>query len=235
MTIAKVQASVTHQSTGTTVAIPAATYTAGNLITFTVTHDSANTTPVLTDTTHSVVATRKFTKAGGGSGTVALSMFGLGNIAGGSTAFSLSGVTVGGSIVVQEWSNITALSDPSDQFISNAPGSGSVSHSTGTTPTTTQANELILAGDGNNQSNTAIPSAVSNSFTLAEGENNGASFWTCYTAWKEVVATGTQTTTFTWTDIYSAGIVTFKAAVGGAASDIPTPLRGLNYSTLVRL
>lgn len=212
----KVQFKEGAAGSGTTVNVAATTYTAGNSFLVWVGHGFSDTSPVLTDTTHTVTLNRVLTK----TTDPGISFFYLHNITGGSTALSLTGVTQGGTVMVQEWSGLSNLAP--DVFASN--GGNGTAQSTGTTAATSNAIELIIAGANNDQTTNTSPSAVSSGWTLSNVEPDGTSLWPCAIAYKETSSTGTQTNTFTWTNFFFvAGIVAMKEAA--AAADMTRPIK----------
>jgi hypothetical protein len=230
-----------NSSSGATLSVGPFTYTAGNLILVWVTSDSSQNAITVSDTTHSVTASVGLREAGatvGHNGCV--NLFYFANATGGSTTIQAAGLgSVGATIVVQEFSNLITAS-PLDKTSGGFSNTAGTAHATGTTATTTQAVELAIAGSSYNGSGTAAPSAVSNGYTLLTGtndrESNASLWWPLATARLDLVATGTTGTTFTWvSNPWAALVATFIEATGGGTSDIPVPLRGLNYSTLVRM
>ena len=118
-----------------------------------------------------------------------------------------------------EWSNVTAATPVYDVTLT-AVGSG-MSQNTGTTATTTQANDLVLAvlsGDGGNPMNISTPASAG--YTSLAVQQNASAHIGFEASYKTVAATGTQSAawTTTVTSTWSVGIGTFKinAAAGGA-------------------
>jgi hypothetical protein len=112
---------------------------------------------------------------------------------------------------------------PLDKVASANSGAGSVtSQSTGTTATTTQADELLIAAIGIRKTAGDTGShAFTNSFTIRglmqpTGANPGEVFW----GDRVVTATSTYESTGSWTTSYraSGGIATFKVAPAAAGS-----------------
>lgn len=127
-------------------------------------------------------------------------------------------VSDSGEIAIYEYTGNAA--SPLDKTAStNVSGTGSCG--TGTTATTTQADELLFAAVGKDSTATWTGLAWTNSFVTLSGPiaGNGAPGASCLsTATRAVNATGAYTTTGSWTDgNWSAGgaIATFKAAVVG--------------------
>jgi hypothetical protein len=109
---------------------------------------------------------------------------------------------------IEEWTGLSAI--PLDQ-IADVDNSGSVtSKSSGTTPTTTVADELCLAGFAT--SSTISAESWSNSFVLEKRNSSTPKF---LLGSRIVASTGTYETTLSWTTARYAGglIATFKGAV----------------------
>ncbi len=116
---------------------------------------------------------------------------------------------------VSEWSGLITVT-PEDQ--TGGTNGSSVSPSSGTTPTTTQANELCIGAVATH--GTATPSAgPTNSFTNFTSGTIGSTLQ-LLSAYRVVSATGSYSTGWTMaTNTWAGAIATFKAA---AATGIPT-------------
>lgn len=116
---------------------------------------------------------------------------------------------------------------PSDLSTGNQAATGTA-HSTGTTGTTNQADEIVFVCD-THAGGTSTPS-VTVGYTLGtagQGLETNSANQPLATAYKVVAATGTQTATFTWQNAgWSAVIATFKAAAGGAVTGFMTTNTG---------
>lgn len=112
-------------------------------------------------------------------------------------------------------------------------GSGTA-HATGTTGTTTQADEIAFVCD-THAGATSTPTVTAGWTLGAAGaglETNSANM-PLGTAWKILSATGTQTATFTWQNAaFVAGIATFKGAA--VASDVPQPQMRMPMAIVAR-
>lgn len=117
------------------------------------------------------------------------------------------------TIVLMETVPLTAVDQTAS---SNADATDAAA--SGTTGTTTQANELIFASLvlANTFSNVSMSSPATTGYTAADvGDPRNNSNY--QTSWKEVSSTGTQVANWTWSlgvaKHVSRGIVTFKEAV----------------------
>lgn len=226
----KVQ-SLKGNSAGSTFAFPSTSFTAGNSLLCFGAAFNGNGAVSIAETTHS----RSFTKIGEVNANSALvNAFLLENITGGSTVVT---ATTTGTVILMEYSGLLTASS-FDKTITNS-GVASTSHASGTTATTTAAVELIIFVDSYNGSGTAAATTMTNSFTRLSGandaENNASSFWPLTIGTRESVATGTFSTALTWvSNPYANVIVTIKEIVA-AGSDIPTPLSGIRFNTLIRM
>lgn len=101
----------------------------------------------------------------------------------------------------------------------------------GTTGTTTQADEIIFASMSSSTGAVTTISDPSGSFTAGQEEEDALNYVLAATAWRIVAATGTYNTT--WTIVASRNtcgcIATFKAAAGASATSLLSPLRPLAH------
>lgn len=137
------------------------------------------------------------------------------SVAGGSTTFTFTTASGAMSMWVTEVSGL-ATSAAFDQT-ANTTFSLAATRSTGTTPTTIQADEFLLGIMHGDTSGSNTLSSVSNGFTVpTNGDRVGAAGGNARgaIAYKIVAATGAYETTFTMTDPESAHalIGTYKAA-----------------------
>lgn len=123
----------------------------------------------------------------------------------------------GSTITIFEYEGIDTVS-PLDQTASNADGTGTLTIcSTGTTPSTTMADELVIAGMGLNGTSGGWGNTWSNGFTqqstVVSTVSNDDQRSASSTADRIVVATGGYETTDSWTTTRNcqAAIVTFQA------------------------
>jgi hypothetical protein len=238
----RVQALAIQESNGspTTLSFPSTSLTAGNLLTITVITQAAGSfgIPTAADTTHTVSAVQAYTVTATSTNTRTTVLY-ITNLTGGATVITVTLPTTRGNTVVaiaQEWSGVIT-SSPNDKNATNT-AAASTSHSTGTTATTTSANEFCFVADSHNGA-AGAPSAMSNGYTLLRGTTNeyddSITFFPTMTGFGEQTSIQTQTTTITWTSaVYATGVATF-IEVAGAASDIPVPLAGIRFNTLIRL
>jgi len=113
------------------------------------------------------------------------------------------------NMIIEEWTGLSAT--PLDQIANvNAIATEAASRSSGTTPTTTVADELCIAGFAMNNSVSA--QSWSNSFTEEYDYNY------LFLGSRIVSSTGTYETTLSWTTNRECGglIATFKGAVTSA-------------------
>lgn len=143
--------------------------------------------------------------------------------AGGETAvgFAIDGSTgFFHSAVMAEYSGLAATS-PLDVFANDGTNSsvGTTSRATGTTGTTAQADELAIAAVG--QGNTVTALSWTNSF--ATRDSNAQAGSGVYLADKILSATGTVTSTASWTTSRIAGgcVATFKGSVAAGDAFVP--------------
>jgi hypothetical protein len=151
-----------------------------------------------------------------GFGNIVVGVYSTPNAAAGATTVTLTatGTTDDITIAIHEYSGM-ATSSPADQ--SSATGTGtSATHASGTTGTTTQADELVFLVD-THFGNAATVTAGSG-YSLRESQT-AVSDMPIATEDKIVASTGTQSGSFTWDNaLYDCAIVTYKgasAAVGG--------------------
>ena len=136
--------------------------------------------------------------------------------------FSYSGGT-NGTVWAVEFSSLTETANGAGA--TNGSGASSVTTlSSGTTETTTQADELIIAGFGLGGTSGASVS-ISNSFTQPSTNTNSKGT----AAYKIVAATGTYETTWAWTTSRrcAAAILALKGKVG-------VPLFAHHYNRMKR-
>jgi hypothetical protein len=120
------------------------------------------------------------------------------------------------TIAIYELSSVVT-SSPADQFATNT-GNGT-SHTTGTTPTTTQANEIAFACDTHAGSTTSTPT-VSSPWTMGEDQTSAVNM-PLATAYQIVSSTQTFSATFTWQNAQWAALVqTYKDATPGGGATI---------------
>lgn len=143
--------------------------------------------------------------------------------AGGETAVTFTGWGTSAwftSIVMAEWSGIDT-SSPLDVFANDGSNSASAvtSRATGTTGTTAQNDELAVAAVG--QGNTVTALSWTNSF--ATRDSNAQAGSGVYLADKILSATGTVTSTASWTTSRIAGgcVATFKGSVVAGEAFVP--------------
>lgn len=141
----------------------------------------------------------------------------------GSSAADTVTVTTGGGnfpvVAIHEYSGLdtTTWKDQSTQ----ARGSGT-SHATGSTGTTTAANELVFTADSH-IGGTSTPTV--STYTIRQSQTSG-SLVPLASADKRVTATGTQSATWSWNNAsWSAGIVTYIEAGAAPATKAPPPRR----------
>lgn len=124
------------------------------------------------------------------------------------------------SAVMAEYSGLAATS-PLDVFANDGTnsGSGTTSRATGTTGTTSQNDELAIAAVGHG--NTVTSLSWTNSF--ATRDSNAQAGSGVYLADKILSATGTVTSTASWTTSRIAGgcVATFKASVVAGDAFVP--------------
>lgn len=132
------------------------------------------------------------------------------------------------AVTAYEYSGIAA-SSPVDKVAGNSPGSSTGTCATGTTATTTQADELLIAGVGQTTAGGGTLRTIAswnNSFTAElHIASTGSPVNTSISVASRIVsATGTYSSTATFSggnsNHPSAGIVTFKAAAA------PSGIRG---------
>lgn len=165
-----------------------------------------------------------------GAHSIGSAIYSAPNAVGGATTVTVSGLAAGSfpSIAIYEVSGLLS-SGIFDQSASNS--GSSATHSTGTTPTTTQANEIAFAVDTHG-GGTSTPT-VSNGFTLGQVQTNSSN-QPLGTAWKILSATGVQTTSFTWQSAqFDACIACYKATTT-ATSDIILPQVRMPQAILAR-
>lgn len=114
-----------------------------------------------------------------------------------------------------------AASSQFDQSATGTSGGTTAAWSAGTTPSTTQADELIIGACSCDTAATATSTPGSGYSELHDFDNGGAFQLT--TIWKIVSSTGTQNPTGTWTSsgwTWNAAVATFKGdgSGGGAAT-----------------
>ena len=139
-------------------------------------------------------------------------------------AWTITGAIPEMAIIIAEYSGIAA--SPLDQVSSNS-GAASTSLDSGTTSTTTQASELIIAGFGQIATGDSF-STPTNGFTI-EASVAGTSAAACY-ADKIVSSTGAQDCGVTSgiSAVWGGVIATFKASGGGSNTfddDPPAPVQ----------
>ena len=139
---------------------------------------------------------------------------------------STVGLGNSGRMTVTEWSGAATSSVLDQHTNASTSGGANTSQSTGTTGTTSQANELVIialdTSGSPGSSNIGIPSPAVSGFTdLQKGQNTSSDIGFAH-AYKIISSTGTQSATFTWTDnttnASQAVIATFKAAAGGGTT-----------------
>jgi hypothetical protein len=137
------------------------------------------------------------------------------NVASGAT--TVTGNATGSNFITIAIYEVSGLitSSIKDQSASNS--GTSASHPTGTTPTTTQANEFLFAAVQDDSAGTGPPT-VGGSWTLGQHQDNSANP-VIATAYQTVSATGAYSATFTWNNaLFGAAIATYKEAGGGGGS-----------------
>lgn len=98
-------------------------------------------------------------------------------------------------------------------------------YSTGTTATTTQADEVVVWVAGHDGPTNVTPTASGYTVPAANTQSATAQMPIAL-GWKAVAATGTQVASIAWTNAaggWAAVIETFKAASGAAATSLPPP------------
>src|SRR6185312_11692615 len=143
------------------------------------------------------------------STTVDGGIFYLPNAAAGATTVTFSQTSGSAQlrILIQEWSNIV-LTSPLDQTVSHQNGLG-LNFLTGTTPSTTQNNELILACAF--ESGNTVPTSVPSGFTADANAQNKI-----YPSYQVGAAVGTYGGTYTMpTNEQGLGVVATFFASGG--------------------
>lgn len=196
---------------------PATTYTAGNALIVSTVGGSLNASgPVVTDTTHTLTFTKIIEKAT--SGEAVISIFVLANIPGGSTVVQ---TTKGAVMIVQEWSGL-ATTTPQDVSVGGGSTSSSTSQASGTTPTTSQATELIFGAHDVDAGISGAPTALTNGFSnIVDSPNDyeynaTQNYWPITLARKDATSVGTFQTTWTWdSGPWTNALATFKLAGGG--------------------
>jgi hypothetical protein len=132
-----------------------------------------------------------------GSGTTTITVTLLGNLGGGN----------GASGNVSEWSGIAA-SSCLDQTASN--NGSSTSPTTGITPATSQANELLIGGMHSDDDAASAPSNGFSALNFVTTASGGT-----YSGYRVVSSIGTYSTGWTTIDVkWAASIATFRAAGG---------------------
>lgn len=141
-------------------------------------------------------------------------------IAGATTVTFGGGGTSQLRVVTEEYSGIAPVS-PLDQVQTSGQITNGTNFSSGATSATTQADELVV---GNISVANSLASTAGAGFTLDTNSNSSRPS----TEWKEVLAAGAQTATFTNTIATGVCLVaTYKAAAGGGPADSATLLQFL--------
>lgn len=197
----------------------ASNVTAGNLIVLGFAWDNGVTLDSITD---GLGNTYNLIETGIGPSTVGAFYYAY-NISGGACTITLDfSSTVDLSYVAREYSGLTTT-DPLDKKEENLESSYVTSHPTGTTATTTQANELVVAYYSGDDSLADGEFAISGFSNLVDTPADGLYNITAF-ADKDVTSTGTQAGTFTSGTVYMQGhgaIATFKEA---AAPSVATTI-----------
>ena len=224
MAISFVQSTTGNATTSpTTTTAFAGSTTSGNLIVVTTADDSGLTTSV------SAVADSKgnaYTQVVNISSSSSMQIWYAKNITGGASHTVSATWNTGNTgrcvLVAQEFSGCDT-SNPLDQNTST--GSTGTAVSSGASPTTTQAAELVVGG--------ASHDALASAFSLGSGYTNlgTVNVANCAVAMesKVVAATGAQTATFTIaaSRTWICGVVTFKGAGGGPPPAVNSGFFGL--------
>jgi hypothetical protein len=124
--------------------------------------------------------------------------------------------------IVIELSGVLTSSSPLDK---SAGGAGtSNAPLTGTTATTSQADEIVIVGMTNTSGDNPESVTAGSGYTKTAEMNNG-SVQTCYGEYKILSATGAQQAGFSTADSprWAIVLVTYKADTGGAAATSPPP------------
>lgn len=137
-------------------------------------------------------------------------------VAGSGESTGVTATITGGSgcnLIIEEWANIAASSPLDKTASTNDTGSGVTSRSSGTTPTTTVASELVITGVGTLSSTTNR--SWSNSFNF---EYQNDAYYVVYAGSKAVSLTGAYESTLSWTTSRraSGAIATFKGSSGSS-------------------
>ena len=207
MAASRIQTAKASNTSSTTVAATwGASTTAGNFLVATVLARSTSVVPVLSAPagwTQAVVANNSvanyhtcgifyYENAGAQSAT--------GN-------FSATAAEQGMALVVAEYSGVLTASSL-DQTVGYGDNTSTTAHVTGTTGTTTQANELVIAGIGSGAGSYGTPT---NGFTLVDQASEAGTNALVAFLEKSVTSTGTQSTALT-ADVnskWATGLATF--------------------------
>lgn len=221
MTIAFVQAAppagaLTTNVTSITATLGVAS-TAGNILLAAVMHSASAQT---------ITAPANWVQLAANSATRTLQIWAYVNNPGGITSVQFSAGTSGGmSLIVVEFSGV-ATSSPLDQNATNVNSVGSVTMDSGTTATTTNANELWFAALGYGGGSNRTISGITNGFTadqIANASSGGGTGAHLSDYYKIVAATGTANVeaTLASSSSWAGAIVTLlPAAISATASSV---------------
>lgn len=120
-------------------------------------------------------------------------------------------------ISIAEWSGLTAT--PFDQAVD---GTGtSATHASGNTPSTTQANDLVVVWDSHSTTDTATNAAATGYTKLVSASDENTTNMPAFMAYKSVSSTGAQSASVTWENgAYICTVLAFKESGGGAAAPL---------------
>lgn len=101
-------------------------------------------------------------------------------------------------------------------------GSGTAAtHNSGSTATTTQANETVVVWDSHGTTDTATNAAAAGYTPLTGASDESTTNMPAFMAYKNVTATGAQSASVTWENgVYACSVITFKESAGGAAAPL---------------
>lgn len=165
---------------------------------------------------------------GGASANIEVGIFSKANATAAVTQVSVTGTGSVDDISIAFY-EITGAATSSPKDVSTSNTGTSATHSSGTTGTTSQANEIVILLDGH-EGSTATPTAgVGYTALTAAMFKSSASDIPIATTYKIVSATGTQTGSFSWDNAaYACLIATYKEAGGGGGGGSVKRLIGGN-------